>query len=82
MDRVVMTPLTLRQLQAPDDEDANWQRANINQQATVEAMIDLHVLLGMLGCITVADAVKEVEELQSYKRTFGVLVRNLGGWKE
>jgi hypothetical protein len=36
----------------------------------------------MLGCITVADAVKEVEELQSYKRTFGVLVKNLGGWKE
>jgi hypothetical protein len=77
-----MTPLTLRQLQAPDDEDANWQRANINQQATIQAVIDLHLLLGLLGVMTVADAVKEVEELQSYKRTFGVLVRNLGGWKE
>jgi hypothetical protein len=77
-----MTPLTLRQLQAPDDEDANWQRANINQQATLQAVIDLHLLLGLLGVMTVADAVKEVEELQSYKRTFGVLVRNLGGWRE
>jgi hypothetical protein len=45
-------------------------------------VIDLHLLLGLLGVMTVADAVKEVEELQSYKRTFGVLVRNLGGWKE
>jgi hypothetical protein len=77
-----MKPLTLRQLQAPDDEDANWQRANINQQATLQAVIDLHLLSGLLGVMTVADAVKEVEELQSYQRTFGVLVRNLGGWKE
>jgi hypothetical protein len=77
-----MKPLTLRQLQASDDEDANWQRANINQQATLQAVIDLHLLLGLLGVMTVADAVKEVEELQSYKRTFGVLVKNLGGWKE
>jgi hypothetical protein len=77
-----MTPLTLRQLQAPDDEDANWQRANINQQATLQAVIDLHVLLGLLEVMTVEEAVAEIAELQSYKRTFGVLVRNLGGWKE
>jgi hypothetical protein len=77
-----MTPLTLRQLQASDDEDANWQRANINQQATLQAVIDLHLLLGLLGVMTVEEAVAEIAELQSYKRTFGVLVRNLGGWKE
>jgi hypothetical protein len=77
-----MTPLTLRQLQAPDDHDENWQRANINQQATLQAVIDLHLLLGLLGVMTVEEAVAEIAELQSYKRTFGVLVRNLGGWKE
>jgi hypothetical protein len=77
-----MTPLTLRQLQAPDDHDANWQRANINQQATLQAVIDLHLLLGLLGVMTVEEATAEIAELQSYKRTFGVLVRNLGGWKE
>jgi hypothetical protein len=77
-----MKPLTLRQLQAPDDNDANWQRANINQQATLQAVIDLHVLLGLLEVMTVEEAVAEIAELQSYKRTFGVLVRDLGGWKE
>jgi hypothetical protein len=77
-----MKQLTLRQLQAPDDHDANWQRANINQQATLQAVIDLHLLLGLLGVMTVEEAVVEIAELQSYKRTFGVLVRNLGGWKE
>jgi hypothetical protein len=77
-----MKHLTLRQLQAPDDNDRKFEHATIRQHAELQALIDLHLVLGLLKVLTVEEAVKEIKRLQSYERTFKVLVGNLGGWKE